>query len=581
MEHYEKTYKLYDLMYQEKDYEKEVDFIKKIIKKNFLNRSISILDMACGTGNHLNLLSKEYSDLTGVDSNLELLKIAKYKVKVANFIQDCMQNYSSINRYDLILCLFSSIHYNKNEEDLEKTLNNFYKSLRVGGIAIIDFISEEKLRQREISKRDFGAFKLKGENIPNKKTSLYKMVAYIDNKKIIETSELGVFNKKSIINLSKKIGFEILNIVSSAMDKKKFYLILKKKSPKIIPNGENILNSIVISLTNRCNFKCKYCFQDSGIGCIGEEMDTDTVKMILNKFKKLSRESFVQFTGGEPMIRKDFFDLVKYALSLGYVVRFSTNGRMLNKINKSKLDLLKSNNVYIKISLDGSKEEVHEKYRDRGSFVKIIKGIKKLRKHTKNLCIKSVISKQNIHDIKSLLKLCDDLKINNFTYNILRNQGRGKGLECVTNHEVFKEIFFILKENPKYIKYLFSSDFVAMYLVYHMEEYSIHHKYYYFINYDGLIYPNQSLIDKKFILGNVKDKLEFDIGKFNSIKNDLFNKDCLYCRMFNFCNNRIISKELNMGSSCEDFKKTMVFISKNLNSNIFKNILDEFNKRLI
>lgn len=580
IKHYTKTANLYDEIYKEKDYKGEVEFIETLIKKRFGNsKDINVLDMGCGSGNHLKLLSKKYKNLFGVDPNKNLLEIASKKVNNASFYQGEMSNYSNPRRFDLILCLFSTIHYNYNLKLLETTLKKFYENLRYGGFAIIDFISLKRLKKSVHSEKIFNNFKSYFENIPHKNTSTYKITTYINNEKIIEEANLGMFKIKDIINTVKKIGFryEIKYITER---KNKYYLLLYKDDLSIKPNNEKPTNSIVISLTNRCNFHCLYCFQNSGNGNIMKEINAKQVKNILKKFKKPFVNNYVQFTGGEPMIRKDFFEILSYALSLRYIIRFSTNGLTLNKLNDSKLKILKSPNIFIKISLDGSNVHYHEKYRDKNSFNEILSGLKKLRFYNKNIGIKSVISEYNINDIENTLKFCRKFNIKSYTYNILRFEGRAinKNIQTVNHFDVFKKIFNILAKHPEYNKLLFSSDFVSIVLCYFIKNYSIQNKYYFFINHDGKVYPSQVLQDKELILGDISDRINFNLDSLNNLnlKEKLIFKKCLKCKTFNYCNNRIFNTPQKKINACKDFKKIINFIDLNKSSKVFKNVLNEF-----
>ena len=77
---YKKLAKYYDLVYSWKDYKKEANKIRKLIKKYKKSEGKGLLDVACGTGGHLKFLKSNFS-CTGIDINDEMLKIAKKKVR--------------------------------------------------------------------------------------------------------------------------------------------------------------------------------------------------------------------------------------------------------------------------------------------------------------------------------------------------------------------------------------------------------------------------------------------------------------------------------------------------------------------
>lgn len=134
MEH-EKLYKkfanYYDKIYRNVDYSGESEFIKFAVRKHKTSSGIELMDMACGTGSHSEIL-KDYFKITGIDINEDMLQIARNKVPDVNFIRGNMKDLKVDTNFDIILCIYSAIHYNKNYIQLETTLKNFYKHLHEG-----------------------------------------------------------------------------------------------------------------------------------------------------------------------------------------------------------------------------------------------------------------------------------------------------------------------------------------------------------------------------------------------------------------------------------------------------------------
>ena len=112
---YRKLAKYYDKIYHEKDYEEEVQNIKTIIAKYKQSKGKTLLDVACGTGSHLQFLQEDF-DCSGVDINELILEVAREKLPTIDFIQSDMAELSLNKKFDVILCLFSSIGYILTEE---------------------------------------------------------------------------------------------------------------------------------------------------------------------------------------------------------------------------------------------------------------------------------------------------------------------------------------------------------------------------------------------------------------------------------------------------------------------------------
>lgn len=129
--------KYYDLIYSFKDYEKEAEKIKKLISKYKKSSGKELLDVACGTGRHLDYLKKDFS-CWGVDINEGMLDIARERVKGATFKKADMVNLDLGKKFDVVTCLFSSIGYVKTYSNLRKAIKNFANHLKSGGVVIIE-----------------------------------------------------------------------------------------------------------------------------------------------------------------------------------------------------------------------------------------------------------------------------------------------------------------------------------------------------------------------------------------------------------------------------------------------------------
>ena len=134
---YKELAKYYDLIYSWKDYKKEVDKVKELIDKYKLTDGNKLLDVGCGTGKHLEYFMDKFL-CTGTDINVEMLDVARKNISGVIFKQADMITMKLKDKYDIILCLFSSIGYVKTYSNLRKTIFNFVNHLNEGGILIIE-----------------------------------------------------------------------------------------------------------------------------------------------------------------------------------------------------------------------------------------------------------------------------------------------------------------------------------------------------------------------------------------------------------------------------------------------------------
>ena len=128
--------KYYDLLFSGKDYLQESEFLKSIVKTRLSNAK-SILDVGCGTGNHLNLLTDVFETLWGVDLNREILEIAKSKSRKIRYQIGGMKDFNINLKFDVITCLYSVFNYNLTSSEAIQTLSNFKRHLNQDGITII------------------------------------------------------------------------------------------------------------------------------------------------------------------------------------------------------------------------------------------------------------------------------------------------------------------------------------------------------------------------------------------------------------------------------------------------------------
>ncbi len=133
-----KTAKHYDAVYSEKNYEAEAEHLVSLIRERVPGAE-TLLDMACGTGRHLEYLAQNSGfDCTGVDLDDEMLAVARERVPAVTLHVGDMCDFAIRTQFDVVTCLFSSIGYTKTVEHMERAVACMASHVRRGGILIVE-----------------------------------------------------------------------------------------------------------------------------------------------------------------------------------------------------------------------------------------------------------------------------------------------------------------------------------------------------------------------------------------------------------------------------------------------------------
>ena len=133
---FDKSARVYDMIYSHKDYEKEANEIKNYIV-NLHPRAKNILDVACGTGKHAQYLSHHYQ-VDGIDLNEQFIEIAAKRNPNGHFMCKDMKKFQLNQCYDVIMCLFRSIAYVNTYDSLIDALGQLKNHLNPDGVLIVE-----------------------------------------------------------------------------------------------------------------------------------------------------------------------------------------------------------------------------------------------------------------------------------------------------------------------------------------------------------------------------------------------------------------------------------------------------------
>ena len=209
--------KHYDLLYSWKDYKKEVGTIRELIRAHKKSAGNDLLEVACGTGKHAELLQNDFS-IVATDLNEDMLRIARARCKRVSFVRADMANLELGRQFDVVLCLFSSIGYVRTRTRLRKTLFNFARHLKCGGVAIIEpWWTKGNYKPGAISMTTVGDEDIKiARQLVSKvrgNVSIMDMHYLIAerNKAVthhVDRHELGLFERRETLDLMRQAGLQ-------------------------------------------------------------------------------------------------------------------------------------------------------------------------------------------------------------------------------------------------------------------------------------------------------------------------------------------------------------------------------------
>ena len=185
--------------------------------------------------------------------------------------------------------------------------------------------------------------------------------------------------------------------------------------PKRLRELKGSLKPVVVwNLTARCNLKCVHCYAQADQK---DELDTGTALRVVEELNELA--VLVLFSGGEPLLRKDIFEIAEHCK---VPKALSTNGTLID-VNTAEM-LRNVGFSYVGVSLDGLKE-VHDRFRGvDGAFERAVEGLKNVKSAGILSGVRFTLTKFNCEEVEGVLDLCEDLGVDRFCMYHLVPSGR-------------------------------------------------------------------------------------------------------------------------------------------------------------
>ena len=168
-------------------------------------------------------------------------------------------------------------------------------------------------------------------------------------------------------------------------------------------SSQNKPRLVFWELTKGCNLRCIHCRASATELSSPDDLSTEVAKAIINQIAEVSHPILV-LSGGEPLFRKDIFELARYAAGKGLRAALATNGTLVTKAIARKI--AESGVQRVAISLDGADALTHDNFRGiPGAFDAAITGFRNLKDLGMSVQINTTIARHNAHQLPQVLEL--------------------------------------------------------------------------------------------------------------------------------------------------------------------------------
>jgi MoaA/NifB/PqqE/SkfB family radical SAM enzyme len=230
----------------------------------------------------------------------------------------------------------------------------------------------------------------------------------------------------------------------------KLYCGLASESDYLRYGEEKSFGPVVVyNCTPHCNLKCVHCYNSSGTASRAAELSTEEAKKLLGDLAD-AECPVVLFSGGEPLLRSDIFELLGQAKRLGLRTVLSTNGTLIDSDTAG--ELAEVGLGYAGISVDGPKV-FHDSFRQvTGSFTATMAGIENCKKAGIKTGLRFTITKANACHVPAVFEIAASAGVRRICFYHLIRTGRAKNLDeqTLTSGQTRQTVDTIIKKTAAF-----------------------------------------------------------------------------------------------------------------------------------
>ncbi|OBQ56317.1 radical SAM protein [Halodesulfovibrio spirochaetisodalis] len=204
---------------------------------------------------------------------------------------------------------------------------------------------------------------------------------------------------------------------------------------RTLEDGSPSCKLIAWEVTRSCNLACKHCRAEAHEEPYPGELDTAEAKALIDTFPSVGNPIII-FTGGDPMMRSDVYELIAYATEKGLRCVMSPNGTLITPETARKMK--EAGVQRCSISIDGPSAEFHDDFRGvEGAFDMSMRGIEYLKEAGIEFQVNTTVTRQNLPYFKQIFNLCEEIGAVAWHIFLLVPTGRAAqmGAEVITAEE--------------------------------------------------------------------------------------------------------------------------------------------------
>lgn len=195
--------------------------------------------------------------------------------------------------------------------------------------------------------------------------------------------------------------------------------------PHLLQFSDSLRPLVVWNVTNRCNLRCLHCYIGAEDRIYRGELTTEEAKAMIEDLAQM-KVPVLLFSGGEPLIRRDVFELGRLSSDLGLRPVLSTNGTLID--DEMAARIREAGFQYVGVSLDGA-PATHDRMRGKnGAFAEALDGIRASMRAGLKTGVRFTITRSNMADLPQLLDIVEKEGIPRFCMYHLVYSGRGKNM---------------------------------------------------------------------------------------------------------------------------------------------------------